>query len=32
LRFSLERTAVFRADVGFSEEGVNFTVGFGLSF
>ncbi len=32
LRFSLERTAVFRADVGFSEEGVNFTVAFGLSF
>ncbi len=32
LRFSLERTAVFRADVGFSREGVNVTVGFGLSF
>jgi Omp85 superfamily domain len=32
LRFSLERTAVFRADVGFSSEGVNVTVGFGLSF
>jgi Omp85 superfamily domain len=32
LRFSLERTAMFRADVGFSAEGVNFTVGFGLSF
>jgi outer membrane protein assembly factor BamA len=32
LRFSLERTAVFRADVGFSSEDVNVTVGFGLSF
>jgi hemolysin activation/secretion protein len=32
LRFSLERTAVFRADVGFSKEDVNGTVGFGLSF
>ncbi len=32
LRFSLERTAVFRADVGFSNEDVNVTVGFGLSF
>ncbi len=32
LRFSLERTALFRADVGFSREDVNFTVGFGLSF
>ena len=32
LRFSLERTATFRADVGFSAEGVNFTFGFGLSF
>jgi hypothetical protein len=32
LRFSLERTAVFRADVGFSKEDVNVTVGFGLSF
>ncbi|MGH7277459.1 MAG: BamA/TamA family outer membrane protein [Candidatus Rokuibacteriota bacterium] len=32
LRFSLERTAAFRADVGFSEEDVNFTVGFGLPF
>jgi hypothetical protein len=31
-RVSLERTAVFRADVGFSREGVNFTVGFGLPF
>jgi outer membrane protein assembly factor BamA len=32
LRFSLERTALFRADVGFSREGVNFTLGFGLPF
>ncbi|MGH7308818.1 MAG: BamA/TamA family outer membrane protein [Candidatus Rokuibacteriota bacterium] len=32
LRFSLERTAMFRADVGFSKEDVNVTVGFGLSF
>ena len=32
LRFSLERTAVFRADVGVSREDVNVTVGFGLSF
>jgi outer membrane protein assembly factor BamA len=32
LRFALERTAVFRADVGFSRDGVNVTVGFGLSF
>ncbi len=32
LRFSLERTAMFRADVGFSKEDVNVTVGFGLPF
>ena len=32
LRFSLERTAMFRADVGFSREGPNVTVGFGLPF
>lgn len=32
LRFSLERTALFRADVGFSREDVNVTVGFGLPF
>jgi outer membrane protein assembly factor BamA len=32
LRFSLERTAVFRADVGFSKEDVNVTVSFGLPF
>lgn len=32
LRASLERTALFRADLGFSNEGVNFTLAFGLSF
>jgi hypothetical protein len=32
LRFSLERTALFRADLGFSKEDVNVTVGFGLPF
>jgi hypothetical protein len=32
LRFSLERTALFRADLGFSDEGTNFTFAFGLSF
>jgi hemolysin activation/secretion protein len=32
LRFTLERTALFRADLGFSNEGTNFTLGFGLSF
>jgi outer membrane protein assembly factor BamA len=32
LRFSLERTALFRADVGFSREDVNVSVGFGLPF
>jgi outer membrane protein assembly factor BamA len=32
LRFSLERTAMFRADIGFSSEGVNFVVAFGLPF
>ena len=32
LRVSLERAALFRADVGFSREDVNVTVGFGLSF
>jgi Omp85 superfamily domain len=31
-RVSLERTAVFRADVGFSKEDINVVVGFGLSF
>ena len=32
LRFSMERTAHFRADVGFSREDVDVTVGFGLPF
>ena len=32
LRFSLERLAVFRTDLGFSDEGTNITVAFGLSF
>jgi len=32
LRFSLERTAQFRADFGFSDEGMNVTFGYGLSF
>jgi outer membrane protein assembly factor BamA len=32
LRFSLERLAVFRTDLGFSDEGTNLTVAFGLSF
>jgi outer membrane protein assembly factor BamA len=32
VRVSLERTAVFRADVGFSREGPNLSVGFGLPF
>src|SRR5262245_38942253 len=32
LRFSLERLAVFRTDVGFSDEGTNISVAFGLSF
>jgi outer membrane protein assembly factor BamA len=32
LRVSLERIAVFRADVGFSAEGPNFTLTFGLPF
>ena len=32
LRFALERTALLRADVGFSTEDINVTVGFGLSF
>ncbi|MGH7332958.1 MAG: BamA/TamA family outer membrane protein, partial [Candidatus Rokuibacteriota bacterium] len=32
LRFTLERTALFRVDLGFSGEGPNLTVGFGLSF
>jgi outer membrane protein assembly factor BamA len=32
LRISLERLAIFRADLGFSDEGTNLTVAFGLSF
>ncbi len=32
LRASLERAAPFRVDVGFSEDGVNVSAGFGLSF
>jgi hypothetical protein len=32
LRFALERLAVFRTDVGFSDEGMNLTISFGLSF
>ncbi len=32
LRMTFERQALFRADVGFSEEGVNLAVSFGLSF
>ena len=32
LRISLERLALFRADLGFSDEGTNLTVAFGLSF
>jgi hypothetical protein len=31
-RMSLERSALFRGDVGFSSEGVNLSIGFGLSF
>jgi outer membrane protein assembly factor BamA len=32
LRVSLERKAVFRFDVGFSDEGVSFSGAYGLSF
>ena len=32
LRLTLERTAPFRVDVGFSGEGTEVTAGFGLSF
>lgn len=32
LRVGLERLALFRADLGFSGEGVNFTLSYGLSF
>jgi hypothetical protein len=31
-RATVERAALFRADFGFSEEGFNFSAGFGLSF
>jgi len=32
LRFTLERAALFRGDLGFSDEGSNLTITFGLSF
>ena len=32
LRISLERAAPFRLDIGWSDDGVNFAAGFGLSF
>jgi len=31
-RISLERAALFRMDLGFSREGLNFAAGFGVSF
>jgi hypothetical protein len=31
-RVMIERAALFRADLGFSEEGLNFSAGFGLAF
>jgi len=31
-RATIERAALFRLDFGFSEEGLNFSAGFGLSF
>jgi len=31
-RLSLERSALFRADLGFSDEGTNFTFTYGISF
>lgn len=31
-RMSLERSALFRIDLGWSEEDFNFTIGYGLSF
>ncbi len=31
-RATVERAAIFRADFGFSEEGFNFSAGFGLAF
>ena len=32
VRATIERAALFRVDFGFSEEGLNFSAGFGLSF
>ena len=32
LRATLDRLALFRIDVGFSEEGSNLTIAYGLSF
>jgi hypothetical protein len=32
LRFTLERTAPFRVDVGFSDEDTQVNANFGLSF
>ena len=32
VRISLERSALFRFDVGFSEDGQNFAAGFGVTF
>ena len=32
LRVSLERAAPFRVDLGFSEDGINVSARFGLSF
>jgi hypothetical protein len=31
-RATIERAAIFRADFGFSDEGLNFSAGFGLAF
>ena len=31
-RFTMERAAIFRADFGFSEDGLNFSARFGLPF
>jgi surface antigen Omp85-like protein len=31
-RMALERAALFRADIGFSPEGLNLSIGFGLTF
>jgi hypothetical protein len=31
-RVTIERAALFRADFGFSDEGLNFSAGFGLAF